>query len=311
MSYLIQNDFKKLIQVGNLSQVINNDSTILESAMLDSEATAIEYLEPKYLIDNELQDTNPYDPAATYQPGNRVVLDGPAFDATQTYILGTIISNNGNVYICSLAVTVPAAFDISNWTLLGAQYNIYYIANPYPGFNVYCNYNIGDIVSWKGNKYTCVIASQYIDHTILIQLQYTSNIPLNNIFPDDPNNGIKYWGTPTPITIGPGVPPANLSWTLGDNRNRSLVRHMVAIVLYIVHQRIAPQNVPAHIARMYHGSEQDRIATKDGVIYADYSALGWFQAASRGYITVSIPSKQPRQGGRIRWGSKIRNQNGY
>lgn len=309
MSYLIANDFNVLIQPANLAQVLGGNTVILDQAIAAAQETAIESLSQKFMIDEELVDLDEYNPTATYSPGQRVYLDADAFSATETYALGVLVLYNGSVYVCSTAVTVAAAWNASDWTLLGVQYAIYYISIPYQVFDIYKLYPTGTIVYWKGNKYTCQIASMIPDHQVSLQLQYYSNIPPPNVFPDDPNNGVKYWGTPVPLTVGPGTFPDG--YTAGDTRNQTLVRHLVAIALYIVHNRMAPQNVPRHIVVLYRGDEGHGVATKDGYIYPDYSALGWLQSASLGMKPIRLPVKQPRQGGRIAWGSKVRNQNGY
>jgi hypothetical protein len=309
MSYLIQSDFKKLIQNINLSQVIGGDFSLLDSAMIDSEETAREYLSAKFLVDNELSSTDQYDPNFSYSPDQRVYLDANLYDPSLLYAINTLTLFNGSVYICNTPIIIPEAFNPGHWTVLGLEFDLFYVPKPKPLFNIATLYTTGTEVYWNGKTYTCQIASLQIDHTIAIQLQYYSNIPQKNIFPDDVNNGIKYWG----VGVNASLPTNSLpvGWTKGDNRNRSLVRHCVAIALYIIHFRISPQNIPKHIEKMYMGKEEDRIATRDGCIYPDYCALGWLQSASRGQITTSLPVIQPASGGRIRWGSKIRNQNGY
>lgn len=311
MSYLFIDDFKKLIQESNLQQVINSDPTILNSAMLDAQEMACEKLVQKYVLDQELADTNPYNSIlSSYIPGNRVYLDASAYNTTVTYnTFSLTLWTDGSVYQ-SNQDGVTGAWDPTKWIKLGIQYSIFYIKLPNPLFDLNKYYVVGNQVYWKGNIYTCVIATTGIDHSLLIQYQQYNNVPLLNIFPDDPLNGIQFWGIAVPATIAAGSLPG-MPWTAGDNRCRSLVRACVRIALYIVHARISPKNIPEIRSVDYMGREEDRINAKDEVIYPEYCALGWLQSAGRGGLTAGLQPIQPRSGGRIRWGSDVKFINGY
>lgn len=292
MSYLIAADFKKLIQADNLSQIINRDTTILESAMLDSQQVATEHLVQKYVLDQELADTEEYDNTVAYNPGQRIYLDAPAYDQNAgIYAVGDLALQDGNVYKCTTAISVAEPFNNTKWLLLELQYQIFYVPYPYPLFILNNFYRQGTQVFWNGKTYTCQIATSAIDHTTLLQYQQYQNVPLRNIFPDDPDNGVQYWGIGVSASLTPGILP--IGWTLGDNRNRSLVRHCIAIALFIVHDRIAPRNIPELRSQRYK------------------MAITWLEDASTGALTAGLPVIQPRSGGRIRWGGKIKNINDY
>lgn len=277
--------------------------------MVDAQTTAEEYLSTKFDLTSELTDTDAYDPTETYQAGERVYLDAELYNPASTYSLGVLSLFNGNIYITNIAIVAPEAFNSAHWTLLGPQFQIWYVPFPKPPFVLNQKYSATTQVFWKNNVYTCKIASVLISHEIALQLDYYANIPPPNVFPDDVNNGVKYWGEPVPFSITGGLPSG---WVKGDNRQRSLVRHCITIVLFYIHKRISPQNIPHHISNAFMGSSTEGVATRDGYIYPDYCALGWLQAVSLGKKpAVGLVPLQPRSGGRIRWGSKIRNQNGY
>jgi len=310
MSYLIFNDFKQQIQADNLLNIINKDMSILDSAIIDAQEECKEYLSQKYVLDAELSDTDKYDITKTYTAANRVYLDADAYSDTSTYPLNALTLFEGNVYKCTTAILSGEPFNQAHWAKLGAQFNMFNIPLPKPLFNANKYYNIGDQVFWKGKVYTCAIKSSSIDHTILLQLVYYNNIPSLNVMPDDPIYGVQYWGVGIDYIVGAGLLP-NDPWKLGDNRNRNLRRHMIAIVLFIVHNRIAPRNIPELRDIAYRGKEDDRINARDGLIYPEYCALGWLQGAQRGMRVVDLEYIQPRKGGRVRFGGQIRNQNGY
>jgi hypothetical protein len=87
-------------------------------------------------------------------------------------------------------------------------------------------------------------------------------------------------------------PTDTSKWTLGDNRNAQVVNYMVDIVLYHIHSRIAPKNIPDLRVKRYD------------------DAISWLKNCAKGdWITASIPLIQPKQGMRSRWGSRIPKQN--
>jgi phage gp36-like protein len=291
MSYIVQADFKKQIQLENLNQVIGSDQSILDSSILAAQSECTSYLIQKYDLAAEMTDLLPWSPTVVYKADQRVTIDYPVYDASKAYVTNDCVIYQSKGYVCTGSTT--GAFDLSKWTLLGQQFAIYHGALPNPQFNVYNNYKTGDIVYWKGNKYTCQKATVNISHEGLLQVGFYQNAPLPNIFPDDPAVGVIYWGQPTPYTIPAGTVPTDSSWTLGDNRDQQLVLYMIDIALYHVHSRISPRNIPDLRVKRYD------------------DAVAWLKRAKDGEVTAAMPAKQPRQGGRIRFGGTVKNNNAY
>lgn len=291
MGYLIASDFKKLIQVDNLNQVINNDPTILESAVDDASAIVIERMVQKYLIRQELVDINDYAVGTVYKANQRVFLDFPVFNQALAYTVGQFVLETGSIWKCITNTTIATAFNAAQWTNLGPQFQIYYIAQPKPTFNVNSFYKIGDQVFYKDRVYTALKATQVIDHGTALQYGNYASLPLMNVFPDDTQSGLQYWGAGVAFSVIAGQLPTG--WTKGDNRNKSLVRHCMAITLWIVHDRISPRNVPELREKRYG------------------AAMKWLNDAADGILTADIPLIQPRSGGRIRFGGNIKNVNSY
>lgn len=80
----------------------------------------------------------------------------------------------------------------------------------------------------------------------------------------------------------------------GDNRNQQMVQYMLDIMIYRIYSRIAPKTIPEERRDNYQ------------------IALMWLRDCAKGdEITADIVKKQPPQGGRIRWGSNIKQQNSY
>lgn len=294
MSYLILSDFKKLIQTDNLSAIIGSDFSILDQIKQAAQTEVTSYLTQKYDCSREFADTLIWIFGTAYKANQRVYLDAPAYSAASTYALNTLTLQNSNVYICSTAITIPEAFTIGHWTLLGTQYAMFYVTLPQPEFNLNKVYSVGDIVWYKDKVYTALLPTLLLNHSTQLQYGEYNQLPSNNIFPDDSIQGLKYWGTGTSFALTAGTLPTAIGWTVGDNRNAQLVNYCIDVALYTAHSRIAPRNIP-----------ELRVKRYDDVIK-------WLKSAATGKdITAALPMIQPVQGMRIRWGSEIRKQNNY
>lgn len=290
MPFLIAKDFAKQIQSDNLSQVSGDPSNIA-SAQLTAIEEVTSYLIQKYDLTNEFQSMFVWDPTKIYKATNRVYLDAPVYNASASYVLGNFTIFSGNFYIATGSTT--GVFNPALWTLIAPQYTIYYAAFPFPLFTYDTQFALGDKVFWKDAVYTCLIATQPLGQNSALQYGSYQNLPLLNVAPDNVNNGLQYWGAPTPYTVAASTAITNAVWTQGDNRSQQLVTYLVDITLYHVHSRIAPRNIPDLRVKRYD------------------DACKWLKAVSRGEVTANIPVLQPRQGGRIRFGGPIKNVNSY
>ncbi len=292
MSYLIPYDFRKQIQTDNLNQVIGSDQSILDAAMAAAQAECMSYLVQKYDTAAEFTDIAPWSPIVAYKVGQRVVIDFPVYAPATTYNVNDVVINAGNGYVCT--ATTTGAFDPTKWDLLGLQSAVYYGKLPAPMFNIYGQYKAGDVVYWNGNKYTCVKPTVNIGHEGLLQGGTYQNAPLPNVFPDDPVNGVAYWGTPVPYSIAAGTLTTDITaWVNGDNRDQQMVLYMIDVTLYHVHKRISPRNIPDLRVKAYDDAKQ------------------WLRYCANGDVTPALPVKQPRQGARIRFGGNVKNENSY
>lgn len=307
MSYLIYADYKRLIQSDNLQQVIGSDPSILTQAEGTALEEATSRLQQKFLLAQEFKDTLQWNKSAVYNASDRVYIDAPVFSALATYAIGdrvtyAISSVTTNVYRAAVVVT-PGAFNATQWTVEGLQYQMFYAKYPVEPFDLYKQYVRGDLVFYKQRIYACLIQTSPYSQETELQFRLNENIPNNNVFPDNVNVGFQYWapvavyGNPqytVPYTVPAGTDILNTTyWTMGDNRSQMIVTTQVACVLYWVHNRIAPRNIPDLRVKAYD------------------DAVKWYQDCANGVVTPNLPVKQPRQGGRIRFGGPIKNINSY
>lgn len=294
MAYLINSDLLLQIQDSNLQQIISANQTVLDSAMLAAQAEAISYLRQKYEVDSEFTDTTLWSYSATYKAGARVYLNATAYSATSTYALHTLCLQTGNIYICSTAITVAEAFNISKWTLLGAQYEIFYAAYPKPVFNLYGYYVKDEEVFWANKTYSCVIPTSIPSHDAQLQASQISNLPYRNVFPNDSVNGVQYWGAGTAYVVAAGTLPTNTTYfSNSDNRDQQMKLYFIDITLFHLHSRISPRNIPQLRIDRYN------------------SAIEWLKMCAKGEVTPALTVIQPKQGARIRFGGNVRNINSY
>lgn len=292
MAYIRLFDYSRAIQDVQLQQIISSNDSIREVAEAEAEAEVISYLTAKYDVDSEFTNTTVFNTTTTYYANDLVELNFPAFDATKSggYINGDLFVNAGLAYIVNTAFT--GAFNASKCELLGRQYDLVYVKVPEMEFNYRSYYVKGDKVFYKNKVYTALLPSPLIDHQSALQYSTTKHLPYPNVWPDDPANGTLYWGVGKPYKVIATLPTDSV-WQKGDNRSVQLVNKIVDIILYNLHSRISPKNIPQ--LRM------DRYA----------SAIAWLDMAKTGEITADIPVRQPRAGGRIRWASQPRNDNNY
>jgi hypothetical protein len=131
-------------------------------------------------------------------------------------------------------------------------------------------------------------------HDSILQARVTENIPLQNIFPDDPVSGAQYWQEDLTWFVPAGTKLSDTDyWVKGDNRDQQMLLYFVDIALYHVHSRISPRNIPQLRIDRYN------------------AAISWLKMCANGDVTPALPVIQPKQGARIRYGGNIKNINSY
>jgi hypothetical protein len=311
-SFLFIGDYARQIQADNLNQVIGQNPTILDGIQQAAIDEAQSYLKQKFDTSRAFQPITQWDKSKVYTAGQTVYLNALPYDKTKTYAIGILALQSGNVYQCSTLISVAEDFTASHWTLLNSQYTTYFAKFPNNQFNYLLLYSRGDQVFYKDKVYTCLIGSGILDHTAQLEIGVPVESRVTNIFPYDPNKGLQYWGAGTAYSVPINTAITDAKWTLGDNRDQSLLRHCVAIALYHAHLRISPRNVPETREKFYMGLPDDRTYKAGRIIYPTYSALGWLQACADGIdITPNMPAIQPTTGQRIRYGGQTKMINNY
>ena len=308
-SFLYYGDYAKQIQSDNLSQITGGNLTILADAQSAAVEECMSYLRQKYDVSQAFQSITKFDMTKTYKAGQTVYLDADAYDPLKTYALNALVLQGGSVYSCKTAITVPEAFTLAKWNLLGSQYDKFFAAYPQSIFDYQQYYSKGDKVFWKDKVYTALVSSTSLDHQAMLEVNISGTDPVANNFPD---KSTSQWGTGVAYSVTAGTLVTNTtSWTAGDNRGQKLLMICIDITLYHLHARISPKNIPDLRTHRYCGMAEDRVSDKSHVIYPTYSALGWLQSAAKGDISPNLPVLQPKSGRRIRFGGNQKLINQY
>lgn len=313
--YLYLNDYKTYIQGVYLNQLVQGDDGKRVTEENVSVQTIAQRLQQKYDLDLEFRKLTVWDKTKTYSAWDRVYIDISASGFAQwvtatSYVVGDPVYYNGYGYYC-LTANSDVTFTPAKWTKVGARYDIFYAAFPStctlngqpnpstltapyaPVFNYKNLYSKDDVVYWKGNTYVCASASTVLSHQAQLQYSLYTNIPYNNVFPDDPvnNNNEQYWKDETAYVVEAGTPLTDSAWVAGDNRNQNIKDAMITITVWKLSPLIAPSNRPANWLEDYRGIMRD---------------LGM---AARGEITLNLPMKQPYNAVRTYNGGNIKNIN--
>lgn len=278
--YTRPQDYKLYCDSQTLTQVINVDLSLKRLCEYAVEDQIRSYLSQRYDFKKpygEFTDTDTYNNATTYKGNNRIYLDGTAWTAIAYAANSIVLFTDGSVYLKNSNTSGYIAQDPSNasyWTLLGVQYDLFFITLPYSPWDYTIQYNIGDRIWYKDKVYASAIQSK-------------------NIAPDS-HYGVNYWGVGTDYSVTAGTLPTDATkWTNGDNRNNYLLQIYISIVVYNMFMKVAPKNIPQPRVDNYKQSIQ------------------WLEDAGSGKVTAELPELAPEQGSSLRWGSVTQSNNIY
>ncbi len=162
--YTRPHDYKLYCDTTTLTQVVNADLSLKRLCEYAVEDQIKSYLSQRFNFSKpygEFTDTVVWDVTTIYKANNRVYLDATAYSASSTYDLDDLILKDGNVYICITAVeevvtivddeevTTIEAFTPAHWTLLGEQYDLFFVTPPEEAWDYQKNYLVGNEVYYK------------------------------------------------------------------------------------------------------------------------------------------------------------------
>lgn len=266
---LRDNDYLRLIQSDNISQIIESNQQIKLDVEQSAQSEMISYLTQRYRVNEIFTDTKSFDITATYNGKQLVEWTAPAFSASTAYVTDDYVLQGGYIYK-SIAGSTAHAFNSAEWTQICLDKSLFYVTLPEAEYVNTIAYSVGDKVYYNNIEYTCLISVIGI-------------LPTNS----------QFWSEGAAYTVTAIYPDDDTIWTAGDNRNQQIILYLLDITLYHLHSRINPRNIPDLRKERYDGNN----ATQNG------GAIAWMKRVASGDITADLPQILPQQGMSIRWGN--------
>lgn len=271
MDYFLRKaDYDSLITQEKLNVVIDSDDTVRTKAEMATEKEIKSYLRQRYDVGRVFAPLQDWLAATTYYWGDRVYLTATNFSAATAYSTNDRVLYNGNVYY-STAGSTAHAFDVSEWTLIAAEGHYQMMAADWDEDTAYVTGNTVRVIT---------------SETSLIYYKALSNNTDKN-----PADHPDIWEV---IESQSGQLLSNANyWVAGDSRDDLILMHYIDIVLYHLHSRINPRNIP-----------EFRIVRKD-------EAITYLKMIARGTVSADLELLYPDQGNNISFGSNPKNNNFY
>lgn len=342
MSYVIAKDYQRVINTSELDEITNKlkyGQPYADSIRVLVEGTVGATLRASLLqefdLDAEFSNLGAFLLANVYKGSNRIYLDATIYSVSSTYALNALTLYSGSVYRNTTPITVGEAFNISKWTLLGAQYDLFYVNLPYPLFDQNTFYLKGDIVFWKDKIYKAQSDSIPVDQQSALQAPSLESIQYGNVAPDNRFTGARMWGTGIAYSFS-NLFVDNVSQTAWSNVTAYTIGIKVSFGGYNYVSIASSTNVEPgsdwtkwatilwvsgdNRNQMFVGMYLDMVVYElckriapDNVPEARHNA--WITATKNmkaiadGKINPQLPKLQPLQGNRIRFGGDPKQQN--
>jgi hypothetical protein len=337
MPYLILQDYYSRVQNTDLQQLISNEEKYRLQAQKVALAEMKGYLAQKYDIVDEFRETLAFSYTSTYQAKQLVYLDATAYSAVSAYALNDLTLQGGNVYYCKVAIIAPGeAFNVAHWTLLGAQYDLFYVTIPYEEFNHEGTYSVDEVVFRNNKIYTCLRDTLPLSQSSKLQYGEYSQVPGSNEYPDAASQsqwseGVSYsfsgimpkdtsvnytaWSGITAYVAGQKVSRNSLIWlATADSTNVEPGTDITkwALASYTEGDNRNPRLVEMNVLMsLYKLSPRISPYNVPEVWVKNYDdCCRDLKRFAKGELTLDMPQNQPAKG-RINWGSTVRNINNY
>lgn len=288
MAFLCLKDYYAFIAEVDLNQIleqstgVSGDPDVLDSCEKKSIARAKEYLTSRYKVNRVFAEFIPFDLTTEYTYGDRINLTADAWESS-VYLAGEMVEYLGNVYLRNSTTSGYTAgilpTNTTYFSLLGEE-GLYYIAFP-EDFDEDKIYVENDLVYYSHEIYK--------KNSQTISVDSLPILPTNTIYYTRIRS-VEYSDYLTVV----GVNPSDNEWTMGDNRNQTVVECIVHMTLNKIHSLINPRNIPS--IRM------DNFST----------AIATLKEFQMGDVQADLPDREGGQTGySIRFGSNQPTTHGY
>lgn len=322
MTWLRNKDYFPYMREDKLNEVLYNDTTLLTSCERASVEEAASYLRHRYDTKRIFKDIQSYADVITFFPQDIIEWVETIYDTGTTYNIDDRCSYSDKIYKCK-ENGVTGVWDISKWTLLADNESLWYAiiktqgnlpneAITYTTDNYTTRYDL--IEGWDREVNTSLYFKRdgnYLYIYLTEAARDSGGISEARIF--YPEEGlrlpaladIELWDNKTisgQLQLHGHISDETIwqvdttkYWTEGDNRNPKLLQTVIDIVLYHIHSRIQPRNIPTLRMVRYNG----------GVPEESGGAIGFLKGARKGINTLDLPEyMNETKGQNIDYGSE-------
>jgi hypothetical protein len=309
--FLRNADYLSAIQSDNLLQIIENDWSNIYNDELAAQDEIEGYLGERYIMTDVFNPIQQFATSSIYN-ANQIV------EYTEAdYVTGSFYNPNDRVNFNSTIYTNVSATGstgspgdgnwIANWQIVCANDLLFYVTYPAPLWDSDKIYNIGDIVFYEGLTYSASRKHKEripnhqeidcIDHNVSVGMTpFRSSRDISTLVVPT----TAYWSTyGVTFSVTDVYPDDITKWTKGDNRNSQIKMYLLDIILYHVHCRINPRNIPDLRKERYDGNGPMQLG----------GAIGWLKNVWAGKVSVKLPEFVPYVGNSISWGADFYRNN--
>ena len=336
--FSVQIKTEDLIQILDESNANVEDWTDLsqytQNVLIAAEQQAIEeissYIRGRYLTQEVFAPTQVYSSGTTYFGKNLVIYNEPNFTmngitaTTQVvYNVGDQFNYQGIIYSANTAISGGTIDPLPYSTYVTEQDALYFANLPVAEYSQNTSYQKGNLVWFEDNiyqaknniqgktpatsqnlelRYGVPAAQMYLGYYTIDFDTQPNPLPTINSNNWDLYNGVAGWFTGTTYYFSGVNPTQNTTyWTKGDNRNRQVVLYLIDILLYHLHSRINPNQIPMLRKVRYNGDSPAELG----------GAIGWLKSIQKGRVSLNCPEIVQTQGLSIRFGSTPKNNNSF
>ncbi len=304
-------------------------SDLLQNIEQIGEEEICSYIRNRYIVDEIFAPTQFYNSSTTYFGKNLIIYTEPRFNTGTTYNLNDRFNYCEKIYQCVVSGgtsgVTPSYSASTPYQYITDNKSMYYAKLPIPEYSVSTNYTKGSLVWYQDNIYQSTQNIRGVNPAQSMNLELRYGIPsvqgnlgvypefLDMVTQSTPpviptvstqywslyNGPVSSWFTGTTYYFT-GITPTNTTyWTRGDNRNPMIKMYLIDIILYHLHSRINPRNIPLLREIRYFGNVENQ----------NGGAIGWLKNIEKGKINLNCPEIEPVSGNSIRFGSMPKKSN--
>lgn len=304
MSFLKFTDYDRLIQRDNLEQLFNNiedGNALLQDIESSSIVEMSSYLLQRYDASTIFKQFNEFSLSTVYYAGDRIVYTEKDYDYNTQYILNDRFNYKDKIYkvindspLLPIGITPDDTTYSTYFQFICNNNSYFYIALPQQQYSTKLQYTKDTYVFYKDSVYLALQDNKCIKPGTNVKVwQFVYTFSFSGFYPDEE--------VITSPLLTPVLNNDYYFFKAGDTRNQLLIQYLIDIILYHLHARINPRNIPELRMIRYDGNN----ATQNG------GAIAWLKRIASGDITIDLPENEKDVELSYSWGKITDNNSEY